>query len=249
MPPAKKRARRYDSAKLRRAVLTQYGTVRTAVARLTPEQLAGRAVREPLARLHRAAGDIVVVTEAPEPAPGDDLLAPERWPYAAARAAAEGGDPPQDTYEAVAEAVTGTADTRRVATGAGPMRFPDYLVTRIVALTVHTDELNEALEPAGITVPLDREALATTTRLLADALATEAPGGSVELRIPPYAVVQCVEGPRHTRGTPPNVVETDPLSWLRLATGRLTWPDALHAAKLSASGDRADLSALLPLLP
>ncbi|MBO0516677.1 sterol carrier family protein, partial [Streptomyces beijiangensis] len=80
------------------------------------------------------------------------------------------------------------------------------------------------------------------------ALAAKAPGGATEVRIPPYAVVQCIEGPRHTRGTPPNVVETDPLTWLRLATGRTDWSTALDAAKVSASGERADLSALLPLL-
>ncbi len=63
--------------------------------------------------------------------------------------------------------------------------------------------------------------------------------------MPPYAVVQCVEGPRHTRGTPPNVVETDPLTWIRLATGRLAWADALAEAKVSASGERADIGGLL----
>lgn len=68
------------------------------------------------------------------------------------------------------------------------------------------------------------------------------------MRVPPYAVVQCVEGPRHTRGTPPNVVETDPLTWIRLATGRLSWPDAVAQAKVAASGERADLTALLPLM-
>jgi hypothetical protein len=68
------------------------------------------------------------------------------------------------------------------------------------------------------------------------------------VRIPPYAVVQCVEGPRHTRGTPPNVVETDPLTWIRLATGRVTWQEALHTAAVRASGERADLGPLLPLL-
>jgi len=76
----------------------------------------------------------------------------------------------------------------------------------------------------------------------------KAPGGSTEVRVPPYAVVQCVEGPRHTRGTPPNVVETDPLTWLRLATGRLTWQEAIAEAKVSASGERADLGGLLPLM-
>ncbi len=76
----------------------------------------------------------------------------------------------------------------------------------------------------------------------------KAPGGSTEVRVPPFAVVQCVEGPRHTRGTPPNVVETDPLTWIRLATGRTGWAEALDAAKVSASGERADLSGLLPIL-
>ncbi|MFE0422291.1 sterol carrier family protein [Streptomyces sp. NPDC058953] len=262
MPPAKKRARRYDSAKLRRAVLTQYGSVRAAVADLTPEQLAlptrlggDRTVGDLVAWLHGAARDIVAVTAAPEPAPGEDVLVLERWPAARARTGPGGEDtrPLPETYDGfaddIATAVTTTPDTRRVRTGAGPMRFPDYLVTRAVELTVLADDLDEALAPAGINVPRDRDALAATTRLLADALATAAPGGSVEVRIPPYAVVQCVEGPRHTRGTPPNVVETDPPTWIRLATGRLGWADALDSARLSASGERADLSAVLPVLP
>ena len=126
------------------------------------------------------------------------------------------------------------------------MTLADHLVTRTVELVVHTDDLNAAIE--GLGIPCDRQALATCTRLLADALAVKAPGGSTEVRIPPYAVVQCVEGPRHTRGTPPNVVETDPLTWIRLATGRVQWADALHNAQVSASGERADLGGLLPLM-
>ena len=63
-----------------------------------------------------------------------------------------------------------------------------------------------------------------------------------------FAVVQCVEGPRHTRGTPSNVVETDPLTWVRLATGRIAWVDARAAGSVSASGERADLNGQLPLL-
>jgi hypothetical protein len=84
------------------------------------------------------------------------------------------------------------------------------------------------------------------TRLLAR-LEELAPGRAVEVRVPPFAAVQCVEGPRHTRGTPPNVVETDPASWVRLATGRLRWADAVAAGKIAASGPRADLSGYLPL--
>jgi hypothetical protein len=69
----------------------------------------------------------------------------------------------------------------------------------------------------------------------------------VELRVPPYVAVQAVAGPRHTRGTPPNVVETDPVTWLRLATGRLPWDEAVHTGRVAASGERADLSGYLPL--
>ncbi|GHE37761.1 hypothetical protein GCM10017673_45290 [Streptosporangium violaceochromogenes] len=82
---------------------------------------------------------------------------------------------------------------------------------------------------------------------LLDLLATSAPGRTVEVRVPPYAAVQCVAGPRHTRGTPPNVVETDAPTWLELATGRLTWAEAMAAGRVTASGSRADLSEHLPL--
>ncbi|MCU0265054.1 MAG: sterol carrier family protein [Actinomycetia bacterium] len=80
------------------------------------------------------------------------------------------------------------------------------------------------------------------------ALAVAAPGRSVEVRVPPLAAVQCVAGPRHTRGTPSAVVETDPRTWLALATGRDTWPDAVAEGRVRASGQRADLRAYLPLL-
>ena len=79
-------------------------------------------------------------------------------------------------------------------------------------------------------------------------MASDVPGRSVEVRVPPFAAVQCVEGPRHTRGTPPNVVETDPRTWLELATGRLEWSDAVEAGRVMASGTRADLSHWLPVL-
>lgn len=127
----------------------------------------------------------------------------------------------------------------------GTMRALDFTVTRLVELVVHADDLARA---TGAEVGLDRRAVAAVTRVLADALAEKAPGNSVELRVPPHAAVQCVAGPRHTRGTPPNVVETDPLTWIRLATGRTAWEAALDAAALTASGDRADLSPYLPVL-
>ncbi len=87
----------------------------------------------------------------------------------------------------------------------------------------------------------------TAVRFTLEELADVAPGNSVEVRVPPDGAVQAVEGPRHTRGTPPNVVETDPATWLALATGRTTWDEAVAAGRVHASGERADLSALLPL--
>jgi hypothetical protein len=69
------------------------------------------------------------------------------------------------------------------------------------------------------------------------------------VRIPPYAAIQCVAGPRHTRGTPPNVVETDAVTWILLATGRMSWAKAAADGRLRASGPRADLSDYLPLVP
>lgn len=80
------------------------------------------------------------------------------------------------------------------------------------------------------------------------ALAELAPGHSVEVRVPPYAAIQCIEGPRHTRGTPPNTVETDARTWLALATGRLNWTDAVGSGTVKASGSRAsEVGTLLPL--
>jgi hypothetical protein len=93
-----------------------------------------------------------------------------------------------------------------------------------------------------------RPELAKAVRLSLRTLATDAPGRSVEVRVPPFAAVQCVEGPRHTRGTPPNVIETDPRTWLELATGRLLWTDAVESGRVTASGTRANLSHWLPIL-
>ncbi len=86
------------------------------------------------------------------------------------------------------------------------------------------------------------------TKHLLALLVDKAPGGAVEVRVPPYAVAQCVEGTRHTRGTPPAVVETDPATWIALAAGDLDWHDAEDAGRLTASGERSDLSPLLPLV-
>jgi hypothetical protein len=93
----------------------------------------------------------------------------------------------------------------------------------------------------------EREALRWAVVHLLGQLSSLTPGRAVEVRVPPYAAVQCVPGPRHTRGTPPNVVETDPVTWILLATGRISWPSAAADGRLRASGPRADLSGYLPL--
>ena len=94
----------------------------------------------------------------------------------------------------------------------------------------------------------DGDALRVVTRGLLDRLAERAPGSAVEVRVPPYAAVQCVGGIRHTRGTPPAVVEADPATWLRLSVGQLAWSDAVGGGTVTASGERSDLSPYLPLL-
>ena len=95
----------------------------------------------------------------------------------------------------------------------------------------------------------DRSTLRAAVRWLLAALASATPGRSVEVRVPPYGAVQCVPGPRHTRGTPPNVVEMDPITWVEVATGRSAWADAVAAGRIRASGTRADLSEFLPVRP
>ncbi|MGW3102884.1 sterol carrier family protein [Streptomyces sp. NPDC001100] len=264
MPTAKKRARTYDPAKTRTAVLAQFGNVREAVAGLGPEQLAlptrlgDWTVRELVAHIGMAVTAVHRALDRPAPAAQDAVVLD--WPFATAASSSAIADftrtlaeqhPDLGAYLAdIEQTLVGHLDahpgTRLLETNAGAMPLADYLVTRTVELVVHTDDLNAAVP--GLDIPYDRQALAACTRLLADALAVKAPGGSTEVRIPPYAVVQCVEGPRHTRGTPPNVVETDPLTWIRLATGRTSWKDAVEEAKVRASGERADLGGLLPIM-
>ncbi|WP_200306222.1 maleylpyruvate isomerase family mycothiol-dependent enzyme [Streptomyces adelaidensis] len=264
MPPARKRPRTYDPAKTRKAVPAQFENVRAAVGTLTPEQLAlptrlGEwTVRDLAAHITMAVESVSRALERPEPAKAElDPLdyASATGAYAGAiaegsRTLAEANPDVTALYarvgQRIADALAAAGPGRVIDTRAGGMLLDDYLLTRAIELVVHTDDLNAAVP--GLDIPYDRHALATCVRLLADTLATRAPGGSTEVRIPPYAVVQCVEGPRHTRGTPPNVVETDPLTWIRLATGRLDWATALDEAKVSASGERADLSKLLPLM-
>lgn len=93
----------------------------------------------------------------------------------------------------------------------------------------------------------DRATTATAVRWTLAELARNAPGHAVEVRVPPYGAVQAVAGGRHTRGTPPNVVEMPAASWLRLAVGDLTWGEGISSGQVRASGVRSDLSAWLPV--
>jgi hypothetical protein len=119
---------------------------------------------------------------------------------------------------------------------------------------IAAEQLRAAVDPvrawlAGAAEEPTRAVVGAAVKTSARWLAQQVPGRSVELRIPPHVAVQCVDGPRHTRGTPPNVIETDAATWLRLASGQLTWSDAVTEGSVVASGNRADLSPHLPLRP
>lgn len=120
---------------------------------------------------------------------------------------------------------------------AGPVTVPALGAACLAAVIAALD--------AGA-VP-DREALRGAAIHTLDLLESRAPGRAVEVRIPPHAAIQCVAGPRHTRGTPPNVVEADGVTWVLLATGRMSWDLAVQGGRVRASGPRADLSEYLPL--
>ena len=144
---------------------------------------------------------------------------------------------------AVAEATAaldGAGLERLVLVRLGAVPLGDFLVTRCVEGVVHGLDL-------GLTAP-DPTALKVVVRAFTALLAHVAPGRSVEVRVPGHVAVQCVAGPRHTRGTPANVVEADPVAFVELCAGRRAWADAVAAGAVHASGERADLSPLLPLV-
>ena len=119
---------------------------------------------------------------------------------------------------------------------------------------ISAEELRAALAPtlawlAGEGDQPARAVLGAAVKTSARWLAQQVPGRSVEVRVPPFVAVQCIPGPRHTRGTPPNVIETDAGTWVRLVTGELSWAEATAGGTAVASGNRADLSEVLPLSP
>src|SRR6478672_2329008 len=124
-----------------------------------------------------------------------------------------------------------------------PRRTADPAKTRAAVLAV------EQWLRDGDTPEPARTQIADAVRLTARTLAAAAPGAAVEVRVPPFVAVQCIAGPRHTRGTPPNVVETDPRTWLQLATGLQTVADAAARGALQLSGARApEVAAVLPVV-
>lgn len=109
------------------------------------------------------------------------------------------------------------------------------------------DDVGGGAVTAALAGSTERATVAMAVRYLLQLLAEDAEGNTVEVRVPPFGAVQAIEGPRHTRGTPPNVIETDAVTWLALATGSLAWGTALAEGRVSASGSRADLTANLPI--
>lgn len=151
--------------------------------------------------------------------------------------------------DAISEQAAAALDAVRgdpvVIASRGPIKWSDFLRTRCIELTVHSDDLARSVDAAG--PPISRPCLQVSTRALADVLSWRVPGRSVEVRVPPFAAVQCVAGPRHTRGTPASVVELDPLTFCRLAAGRVTWDAAVASGAIAASGLRTNLASYLPL--
>jgi Bacterial SCP ortholog len=133
-------------------------------------------------------------------------------------------------------------NAQRAALGAAPWPGPAD------AAALGAECVRAVLAALGRGGAPEREALRGAVTHLLGLLEARAPGRAVEVRIPPVAAIQCVAGPRHTRGTPPNVVETDAVTWVLLAAGRISWASAAADGRLRASGPRADISGYLPLV-
>lgn len=235
----------YDGA--RRALDAQWDRLLEALPALDPtaaSRVAGWTVREVEAHLTATTAGLARLIAADPPARADTDIA--GWAAAVPGLAAvvdrDAREGAADLAGAVAaaRAALATADeTRVVQQRTGAHTLHDAVHFRIVEGVVH-----------GLDVGIDPDPIAQriAVKTLVGVLVRRAPGRAVELRIPPYTAVQVVEGPRHTRGTPPNVVEMGPRAFLDLATGRTRWPAAVRDGQVRASGERADLSAYFPLL-
>jgi uncharacterized protein (TIGR03083 family) len=248
--------RRYDVSALTDAVAAQWRTLATAAATVTPAEAAAPSslvdwtVADLLAHVAASVAAVHRSVTGPLPAAPTGGL----FDHLAATGAAAAGIAErarslavEATPAGLAELLRANADAATAALTATLAHDPGRLAaTRLVEAAVHTLDLGRAL---GRPVAVEPTAMRVAVQALADLLAARAPGPAVEVRIPPYAAVQCVAGPRHTRGTPANVVElATPADWLLLATGRLPWSEALATGSVRASGERADLARLLPLM-
>lgn len=267
MSTSRRKPRLYPPGRVRDAVLAQVEFVRLAAHDLSAEQLAkpsglpGWDVRHLLAHIAGQIDALPRLLAEPAPAAPQPTVGLSRWALSTHTIAelldtrtkkdAAAQDDQAAAIDAAAEELesvidTGVREDVLLPQTFGPMRALDFTVTRLVELVVHSDDLTRA---TASPVRLDRMAVASTVRVLADALAEKAPGGSTELRIPPFAAVQCLPGPRHTRGTPSQVVEADPITWMRLATGRATWKMMTATGRLKVHGERAaELAKELPVL-
>jgi len=138
------------------------------------------------------------------------------------------------------------AARRRIDPAAGAQALRQWAQEQLESQKTAEMKADGSMSPADRAAR--RRVTATAVRYTLEELAACAPGRSVEVRVPPFGVTQAVAGTVHRRGTPPSVVETDATTWLALATGRLTWQDALAGGALQASGERCDLSAYLPVI-
>jgi uncharacterized protein (TIGR03083 family) len=235
----------YDGA--RRALDAQWDRLLEALPALDPaadSRVAGWTVREVEAHLTATTAGLARIIGADAPPKADTDIA--GW-ASATPGLADVAD--RDAREGVADlagavatarAALATADeTQVVQQRTGAHTLHDAVHFRIIEGVVH-----------GLDVGVDPDPIAQriAVKTLVGVLVARAPGRSVELRIPPYTAVQVVEGPRHTRGTPPNVVELGPRAFLDLATGRTSWHEAVRDGQVRASGERADLSAHFPLM-
>lgn len=118
----------------------------------------------------------------------------------------------------------------------------------VLAWTAETESTVDGAPSAAGAAGVTRDIRALAVRYTLQLLAEQAKGNTLEVRVPPFGAVQCIAGPRHTRGTPPNVVETDAATWLALATGSLAWADGIATGRIHASGQRADLAEHLPIV-
>lgn len=258
--------RKVDLARARTLFTDGYGRVREWLTGLPgaawelPSVLPGWSVGDLAAHLALVADSVAALQPAD---PGTRPLSIARYVAEYAGAAAQvdeltrgmGGSDPAVVWDRMDQRFTaaqarldelGTSDPV-VAARRGPIRLGDFLATRVVEVVVHADDLARSLPERPAPDP-GRQGERLAVRVLLDVLAERAPGRSVEVRVPPHAAVQCIPGPRHTRGTPPAVIELTPTTWLRLASGRTTWDDAVSGGHVQVSGQRADLAPYLSLL-